>query len=313
MDFKAYHGTNHRIKKFSDEFAGRVGAADAEGPGIYTTNSKENAAMWGKNIYEITLSPRKVITNTKPANKANRQDLKKFLDMISDEDYANNWSPDIETDKLMAINEAIKYSTTEDEVWHSLRKEQYNGAPQAFMRAISKLGYDMMVLFKKGFKFSDVDKVYHYIVFNPEIITVNDVEIGDDKLSEIRKIIRKTISEQLEEASERQLGTKLSDKIGSKFVVIYRAVANGVNEFKEKDYVTPIKRFAVEHAENNHIYYEEPYQVIQALVSTENLYDASNPGEYFYSGKDKKGKVIYITKGNDYEGYEELTDKDFIK
>ena len=53
--------------------------------------------------------------------------------------------------------------------------------------------------------------------------------------------------------------------------------------------------------------------VIQAFASSEELYEASNPGEYLYSGKDKKGKVIYITKGYDYEGWDELTSADFIK
>jgi len=128
-------------------------------------------------------------------------------------------------------------------------------------------------------------------------------------MSENRKHIRKIIRETLD---DRQLGNKLSDEVGKKFIVMYRAVGEGVTIFKNKDYVTLSKKFAVEHAENNHVYYEEPQQVIQVLVSTEYLYNASNPGEYFYSGDDKKGKVIYITKGNEYEGWDELTSKDFI-
>jgi len=191
-----YHGSNSKIEKFSDEFAGKIGVPDAEGPGIYFTNSKENAAMWGKLTYTVNLAPRKVITNMKSASKANRRDLKKFLDMISDEDYANNWSSDIETDKLMAINEAIKYSDTEDEVWHSLRVEQYNGAPQAFMRAMSKLGYDAMLLYKKGFEFNDVDKVYHCIVYNPENVEIISVE-KNGNTEEARKIIKNIIKEEI--------------------------------------------------------------------------------------------------------------------
>ena len=165
MKIKAYHGSNHEITKFSDEFAGGPKSIDAEGPGIYLTNSRENAEMWGKYTYELILSPRKFITNQKPSSKANRIDMKKFLDMKGDEDYANNWSPDIETDKLMAINEAIKYNETEDEAWHSLRREQYNGVPQAFMRAMSKLGYDMMTL-KKDFDFGDVFEFREWLVKN---------------------------------------------------------------------------------------------------------------------------------------------------
>lgn len=192
MDNIFYHGSDSKIEKFLNDFPEKLGAINAEGPGTYFTNSKENAAMWGKLTYTVTLKPRKVITNTKQASKANRRDLKKFLDMIDDEDYANNWSPDIETDKLMAINEAIKSSNTEDEVWHSLRSEQYNGNPQGFMSAISKLGYDALLLYKEGFEFSDVDKVYHCIVYNKDIIDIVKVE-RNDNVDEIRKIVKEAI------------------------------------------------------------------------------------------------------------------------
>lgn len=194
MKVKAYHGSDHKITKFSDEFAGAINAVDAEGPGIYFTNSLENSEMWGKFTYTVYLNPRKVISNIKPASRASRKDMKKFLDMISDEDYVNNWSPNIETDKRMAIDAAIEYSSTEYEAWHSLRSEQYNGAPQQFMRAMSKLGYDATLLYKKDFKFNDVDKTYHYIVYNPEIVEIITAE-RNRNVEEVRKIIRNVLYE----------------------------------------------------------------------------------------------------------------------
>jgi len=193
-----YHGSNSKIEKFLNDFHGKVGAIDAEGPGTYFTNSKENAAMWGKLTYTVSLNPRKVITNTKPANKANRKDLKAFLDMIDDEDYANNWSQSIETDKLTAINEAIKSSDTEYEVWHSLRNEQYNGNPLGFMKAMSKLGYDAQLLYKEGFEFSDVSKVYHCVVYNKDIVKIIKVE-RNSNIDEIKKIIKKAVNKILNE------------------------------------------------------------------------------------------------------------------
>src|ERR1035437_260083 len=54
------------------------------------------------------------------------------------------------------------------------------------------------------------------------------------------------------------------------------------------------------------IYHEEPQHVIQALVETSKVFDASNPGEYFYHGPDKKGKEIYTTKGDEYEKLDEF-------
>ena len=117
-------------------------------------------------------------------------------------------------------------------------------------------------------------------------------------LDALRKIVRKLIKE----TDERHLGTCLSKQTNVGFVTIYRACAKNEFSFKDKDYVTLSKNFAIEHAESGHVYHEETQHVIKSLVSTDNVFDAYNPGEYFYSGSDKTGKEIYITKGNDYDG-----------
>lgn len=114
----------------------------------------------------------------------------------------------------------------------------------------------------------------------------------------LRSFIRKT----LQESEERKLGKPLSDQTNVGFVTIYRACPITEFNFKDRDYVTLSKKFAIEHAESGHVYHEEPQHVIRAIVPTSNVFDAYNPGEYFYSGKDKKGTEIYVTKGEDYEG-----------
>lgn len=127
-------------------------------------------------------------------------------------------------------------------------------------------------------------------------------------MDNIRRIVRKVLSENFD---DRELGAKVSDKIGPGYTKMYRAAATDVTDFKDKDYITPSLEFAVIHAENNVVYYEEPQHVIYALISNENLYEAYNPGEYFYSGPDLKGKVIYNSKGYEFEGFQELSKKDF--
>ncbi len=124
----------------------------------------------------------------------------------------------------------------------------------------------------------------------------------------IKQLLRKNLTE------NRELGASLASQIKTPFITIYRAAPMEADSFYDKDYVTLSKKFAVEHAENNHVYHEEPYHVIQALASTKNIFNASNPSEYFYSGPDKKGREIYISKGpKEYEGYDEteLTEEDY--
>lgn len=121
----------------------------------------------------------------------------------------------------------------------------------------------------------------------------------------MKKFIKKLLRENLFE--DRELGKPLSSTLTTPYITIYRAAPITANEFYDKDYVTLSKKFAIEHAENNHVHHEEPFHVIQALVSTTNVFDASNPSEYFYSGPIKKGREIYVTKGPDeFEGYDEL-------
>lgn len=106
--------------------------------------------------------------------------------------------------------------------------------------------------------------------------------------------------------NERELGASLASQMNTPYVVIYRAAPMSANEFYDRDYVTLSKKFAIEHAESNHVYNEEAFHVIQALVSTKDVFDASNPGEYFYHGPNKKAKEIYVSLGPDeYEGLDE--------
>ena len=124
-----------------------------------------------------------------------------------------------------------------------------------------------------------------------------------------KSLIKKMLKEALIE--NRELGKSLASQIKTPYVTIYRAAPMEANEFYDRDYVTLSKKFAVEHAENNHVYHEEPYHVIEALVSTSNVFNASNPGEYFYSGPNKKAREIYISKGPyDYEGYDEISENE---
>ena len=116
--------------------------------------------------------------------------------------------------------------------------------------------------------------------------------------------LREVIRYILKEADDRVLGNCLANQTSVGFVTIYRACAKDQLFFKNKDYITLSKKFAIEHAESGHVYHEEQQHVIRAVVSTKNVFDAYNPGEYFYFGEDKKGTEIYLTKGEDYEGIE---------
>lgn len=93
---------------------------------------------------------------------------------------------------------------------------------------------------------------------------------------------------------------------------IFRALPKNKTIIRKGDYVTKSVKFAVEHAENNCIYEEEPFDVITALVNNTDIKDASNPGEYLAT-TDIKGEKIYTSKDYDYEGWDSVKNDKNIK
>lgn len=79
-------------------------------------------------------------------------------------------------------------------------------------------------------------------------------------------------------------------------VMIYRAVDANVNHFNPMDYVTRSLKFAKGHADHNLVVQEEPQQVIAKTVKSSDVFEASNPGEYFYNGPEVKGFRVYLAK-----------------
>ena len=93
---------------------------------------------------------------------------------------------------------------------------------------------------------------------------------------------------------------------------IFRTLPSGKNIIRKDDYVTKSVKFAVEHAENNHIYEEEPFDVVTAVVNNSDIKEAGNPGEYL-ALKDIKAEKVYTSKGDDYEGWDSVKNERNIR
>ena len=82
-----------------------------------------------------------------------------------------------------------------------------------------------------------------------------------------------------------------------RYVVIYRAVKRGddgnmPDSFGPMDYVATSENFARGHADHNAAVGDESV-VLKAMVKASDVFEAYNPGEYFYDGPLVKGKVAY--------------------
>ena len=78
------------------------------------------------------------------------------------------------------------------------------------------------------------------------------------------------------------------------------------------DYVTLGQKWATEHAQHITATEEAPAHVLYAMVSTKHVYDAYNPGEYFYDGPLLPAKrIIYKITPNQLDQMQ--TFKEWLK
>jgi len=99
---------------------------------------------------------------------------------------------------------------------------------------------------------------------------------------------------------ERKLGKQYVAPQGNTHVVIFRAVTPGTT-FEPMSYVTLNPRFAKDHAVSMANTEEEQYVVIRKMVPVTDVYEAYNPGEYFYNGPEIEGKVVFTANvGDDF-------------
>lgn len=97
---------------------------------------------------------------------------------------------------------------------------------------------------------------------------------------------------------DREKGKSLKDiRPDLSYVIMYRAILQSSgNAFNRMDYVTLSLKFAKEHADHICAVEEETAHVIKKLVKATEIFEAYNPGEYFYDGPNVSGKVIYLAE-----------------
>lgn len=161
-----YHGSPNKIVNFTDEFVGGKEANDQEGPGIYFTSSKENAAHYGEFVYTVTLTPRLLLDKSTNVKKL-KPTLTKLVKMATDwEMHAQNYNEHPVRGLNQFVEDAINYNDTEKDAIQQVWIEFYRQQGVQFVRNCVKLGIDGIAVPK------DFDGITHYIIYNPAIIKV---------------------------------------------------------------------------------------------------------------------------------------------
>lgn len=167
--FDAYHGSETKIDKFSDNFLSGEKVIQHHGAGIYFTTNYENARMFGENVYTVRIDGNFLERDT-PADSVDVEKVIALMKM-SDEEWeleAQNYSEDPEIGVMIAAEDAIHYADNEADVFLRVQSSWYQYDPLGYVRNMTKLGYDGMIVDAPRDFVGDK----HIIVFNPEAITL---------------------------------------------------------------------------------------------------------------------------------------------
>jgi hypothetical protein len=182
-EFIAYHGSNHKIEKFSDSFVDGDRVTQHHGAGIYFATSYKNARMFGDNVYKVKLSGN-FISEDNPSSDVNPDDLANLMKLSDEEEWgleAQNYHPDVETGLRIAIKDALNYGETEADVFMRVQTGGwYMHDGLGYVRGMTKIGIDGVIVNPP----KDWVNEKHIIVFNPNIIEFIGIVNLDESLNE---------------------------------------------------------------------------------------------------------------------------------
>lgn len=168
-EYVMYHGSKHKFDKFTDEFVGKENATDQEGPGIYFTESEEEAHMYGEYIYSVVLRPRKMTNaaNKKVVSVSMMSSLIKMSPQWKED--AQNYDINPNRGLAKAISMMSEYADNEKDLYQQIWVDFFRHQPRLFIQGMSKLGFDGQLINK------EYGGVRHIIAYNPAIITITNM------------------------------------------------------------------------------------------------------------------------------------------
>lgn len=208
-----YHGSNHKITVFSNEFVGAEEATDQEGPGIYFTSDQGDARGYGQYVYQVTLSPKKLVSTKN--GQANKLQLERLIKMSPDwKEDAQNWDENPSRGLRMAIESNLDYNDTPHEQFQQIWIDFFRYKPKDYIKGMIQLGYSGVIVNKENNR-------KHFIVFDPSIIKIARVS---ENITNMRSILKSIF---LESENDDNVLNKIIDickDIGSKEVAFYKVI-----------------------------------------------------------------------------------------
>ena len=174
----AYHGTSGDFEIFDTAFSGQ--GTDQEGPGIYFSSNPDDASAYadgqGAKVFPVYLNFKKTVPLE---GNVNQEEIKylilKSLNLNSEDDLYNmdedvfynsllsNWAENPTDAFYQLFSSIVSNAKSPHDAFQTAWYELYRDNPNDYLRLMTGLGYDGVIVPKQG-------DAIHYIVFNSNII-----------------------------------------------------------------------------------------------------------------------------------------------
>jgi hypothetical protein len=166
-DLILYHGSNHEISKFSDDFISGEKAVDANGPGIYFSDNKEDSEHYGNILYTVRLKQCNIITD-KSKKELTPAKLVQLIKLNPDwQMYAQDWDENPNKGLSIFINDTFRDENNSKDMLLNVWYIFYRYQSVTFVRNCTKLGIDGINVTNN---WGGGGSSEHYVIYNPNII-----------------------------------------------------------------------------------------------------------------------------------------------
>lgn len=178
-----YHGSDYLFKHFVFKNVGKINGTSGGGFGIYLSDSKEDASMYGKYLYTVEASLRKELSNRKKilTKEQVRAILRKF-ESVADNSYIENFDgmrPLNWTNEDKALSNLMQYCTTDVDIINDIINATGSGVEM--MKVLTSFGYthttDLLTASKKN--------VTNYIIFDLDCLKIQKREKREEALKDL--------------------------------------------------------------------------------------------------------------------------------
>lgn len=318
MEFDVYHGRTATDPTFDLKYVGSENAIDQYGSGFYFTDSLKEAAGYA--------APNGIIIHAKITIKRELNDKRKaspreiaFMIQNGDKEMLDNF----DENRARAFKQAVEiYSDhTAMDAMHTIARDFYRDNAKGYLENLTKLKYDGSIHATGDLNAVNDSTRNRFVIFSPKNIKVLDIipyseyqnTVVESEFVGMLGQLKDSDPTLIENVRNAYVNLFEAERVGGKRlneyprysvlsrVTIYRAQIATSSILEPDSYVTLSPKFAIEHAENNHIYTGEPHIVVRAVVNPKDVADASNPGEYFYKGQPIQATVAYRTLGDEFD------------